>query len=113
MNKFFALQSWKKIEIWLAVLVVALLLAVLTSNVGQSGAWDGDPALLNRLAMETVNKFVLELRTGGHPATAFLQSFHRDPTMLHEAVLAAFILATAFITSPLDAQDPLSSNRIL
>lgn len=93
MNKFFAVQSWKKIEIWLAVLVVALLLSVLTSNVGQSGAWDGDPALRNRLAMETVNKFVLESQTGGHPATAFLQSFHRYPTMLHEAVLASFILA--------------------
>lgn len=93
MNKFFAVQGWEKAEIVLVVLVAMLLLAVLASNVGQSGAWDGDPALRNRLAMETVNKFALESQTGGYPATAFLQSFHRYPTMLHEAVLASFILA--------------------
>lgn len=87
-----ATERWTYREIVLSAVVISLLLAVLTSNVNQSGAWDGDPALRNRLSMETVNVFVSELQNGGAPAKAFLQSFHRFPTMLHEIMLANFIL---------------------
>lgn len=86
------MELWTRHEMVLATVVALLLLAVLASNVGQSGAWDGDPALRNRLAMETVNVFVTEWLANGNPAKAFLQSFHRFPTMLHEIVLASFIL---------------------
>ncbi|MFA5903083.1 MAG: hypothetical protein WC836_04045 [Desulfobacula sp.] len=88
-----SMESWISCEIGLAAMVISLLLAVLVRNVSQSGAWDGDPpAHRNRLVMETVNVFVAEQQIDGHPVKAFMQSFHRFPTMLHEAILAGFIL---------------------
>lgn len=87
-----SMERWTRREMGLAAVVISLLLAVLASNVGQSGAWDGDPALRNRLTMETVNVFVAEWQANGHPTKAFMQSFHRFPTMLHEALLAGFVL---------------------
>ena len=43
--------------------------------------------------METVNRFVSEWEKNGNLLVAFLQAFHRYPTMVHEVMLAVFIIS--------------------
>lgn len=88
----FPKSRWQPWEVFLAVAVAALIFGVLASRVDYSGSWDGDPALRNRLAMETVNYFVSAWNGGGNPFLAFVQTFHRFPTIAHESMLAIFIL---------------------
>ncbi len=88
----FPYQKWRMGELLLAGVVATLILSVLLSKVSYSGAWDGDPAFRNRLAMEAVNTFVAEWNAGRNPLLAFLQTFHRFPTVVHESMLALFIL---------------------
>jgi hypothetical protein len=75
------------------VVVSAVLLIAITSRVGYSGAWDGDPSTHNQLVVDAVNRAADEHARGGDALRGFLQCFYTVPRVLGELMQAAAILA--------------------
>ena len=85
--------GWTRLELTVAALSAAIVLGPLLFRVDYSGAWDDDPAIHLRLTMEAVNVAVAELDSGGDPLRGILQCYYRFPKMLHDILLAGFVLA--------------------
>ena len=87
------IARWTRLELTIAALSAGIVLFPLLYRVDYSGSWDGDPGVHLRLTMEAVNVAVAEVDSGGDPLRGMLQTFYRFPKMLHDILLAGFILA--------------------